>query len=520
MTQKANRLLLLSATAVFVLVAVLYFFTKSLSLDDYDSVNLALGVKEYNLTLHQPHPPGAPVFIFFAKVLYAFGISPESALTFLACLGGALFVAAWYYIFSLYFNRYLTFLLTLCLIFIPGIYMTATKPMTDSLAAAFFAITLLFGSRFCKYQINIDLLLMALFGGLCTGIRPQMGPIILLVFGSVLFITKGSAMAWLRVLSLFAFVCLGWLIPTIYSQASIPQNQEGVFSYLDQLKVYGHQIGQSPEWSLSAGNLTFKRVVKQILIHLAGCFYLSLGLNVWYPSIINKTMSEMGTELHPWNPNIVEGSIAGTLYFIMYCIGILLYIRSSPWKSTDFKAFWKLNWLWPVAYLMMIVYSVPPANRQYFLILPILILPGILGWHQLKKWRFAAILMPILILINAIPLIYENHAKLSPPVAMIEYLDKKYTLNERKNIFLVLDSNVNRHAEWYLSGFNILTMGAIKKEGELLKLLKLGKVFTNNRHHFKKNSPGVILKKIKVFQRSLRIWNRHNKVILYQIIKR
>ena len=519
MNQKAIRPLLLSATAVFVLTAALYYFTKSLSLDDYDSVNLALGVKEYNLTLHQPHPPGAPVFIFFAKVLYTCGISPETAITILACLGGALFVAAWFYMFSLYFNRYLTFLLTLCLIFIPGIYMTATKPMTDSLSAAFFAITLLFGSRFCKYQIKIDHLLMALFGGICTGIRPQMGPIILLVFANVLFITKSTAMAWLRTLSLFAIVCLFWLIPTIYSQASIPQNQEGVFSYFYQLKIYGQQIGQSPEWSLSAGNITFMRIVKQIFIHLAGCFYLSLGLNVWYPNIINTTMSAMATELHPWNPNIVEWSVAGTLYFIMYCIGILLYIRSAPWKNSDHKTFWKLNWLWPAAYLLMIIYSVPPANRQYFLILPILILPGILGWHQLKKWNFATILMLILILINSMPLIYKNHVKLSPPVAMIEYLDSKYSLNERKNIFLVLDSNGSRHAEWYISGFNILTMGAIKKEGGLLMLLKKGKVFTNNRSYFKKNNPGVILKKIKVFQRSLRIWNRHHKLVLYEIIK-
>ena len=41
------------------------------SLEDLDSINFALGVREFNVAEHQPHPPGYPVFIFVAKAANA-----------------------------------------------------------------------------------------------------------------------------------------------------------------------------------------------------------------------------------------------------------------------------------------------------------------------------------------------------------------------------------------------------------------------------------------------------------------
>ena len=38
------------------------------TLEDLDSVNFALGVREFDVAQHQPHPPGYPVFIALGKV--------------------------------------------------------------------------------------------------------------------------------------------------------------------------------------------------------------------------------------------------------------------------------------------------------------------------------------------------------------------------------------------------------------------------------------------------------------------
>jgi hypothetical protein len=38
------------------------------TLEDLDSINFALGVRQFDVARHQPHPPGYPVFIALAKV--------------------------------------------------------------------------------------------------------------------------------------------------------------------------------------------------------------------------------------------------------------------------------------------------------------------------------------------------------------------------------------------------------------------------------------------------------------------
>jgi hypothetical protein len=58
------------------------------SLEDLDSINFALGVRQFDVAQHQPHPPGYPVFIFVAKAANAVARTEVSA------LGGVSIVAA------------------------------------------------------------------------------------------------------------------------------------------------------------------------------------------------------------------------------------------------------------------------------------------------------------------------------------------------------------------------------------------------------------------------------------------
>ena len=45
-------------------------FTAIYYVEDIDSLRFALSMQEYSLVKLQPHFPGYPVFIFFAKILY------------------------------------------------------------------------------------------------------------------------------------------------------------------------------------------------------------------------------------------------------------------------------------------------------------------------------------------------------------------------------------------------------------------------------------------------------------------
>lgn len=64
------------------------------SLEDLDSINFALGLRQFDVAHHQPHPPGYPVFILIAKAVHAVVPSEATALGLVSIAGGALGVLA------------------------------------------------------------------------------------------------------------------------------------------------------------------------------------------------------------------------------------------------------------------------------------------------------------------------------------------------------------------------------------------------------------------------------------------
>lgn len=94
------------AALLFVAAFLLYFLTRSPYLDEWDSVQFAMGIREFNLWKHQPHPPGYPVYIFLGWLGNSlFSLDPADALHLVSCFGGALFVTAWFGILRLHFGE-------------------------------------------------------------------------------------------------------------------------------------------------------------------------------------------------------------------------------------------------------------------------------------------------------------------------------------------------------------------------------------------------------------------------------
>jgi hypothetical protein len=60
------------------------------SLEDIDSINFALGIRDFDVAEHQPHPPGYPVFILIAKAVNAVSQSEVLTLSLLGIASGAL----------------------------------------------------------------------------------------------------------------------------------------------------------------------------------------------------------------------------------------------------------------------------------------------------------------------------------------------------------------------------------------------------------------------------------------------
>jgi hypothetical protein len=70
------------------------------SLEDLDSINFALGLRDFDVARHQPHPPGYPVYIAIARVVHAVVPAEVTALGVVSSLAGGIGVLALLALFS------------------------------------------------------------------------------------------------------------------------------------------------------------------------------------------------------------------------------------------------------------------------------------------------------------------------------------------------------------------------------------------------------------------------------------
>jgi hypothetical protein len=144
------------------------------SLEDLDSINFALGLRQFDVAHHQPHPPGYPVFILMAKAVHAVVPSEAAALAMVSILGGALGVLALASLFRRMDGGSAPANWSVAAVVVtmttPLYWFTAVRPLSDSsgLAAALAvqAMTLAAGNPRA-------LAVAAFFAGVASGVRSQ-----------------------------------------------------------------------------------------------------------------------------------------------------------------------------------------------------------------------------------------------------------------------------------------------------------------------------------------------------------
>ena len=84
-----------ASVALILLFLLAHLVVLPRTLEDLDSINFALGVRQFDIARHQPHPPGYPVYIAMSKIttgaLRAAGIDAASprGLAIWSAIGGA-----------------------------------------------------------------------------------------------------------------------------------------------------------------------------------------------------------------------------------------------------------------------------------------------------------------------------------------------------------------------------------------------------------------------------------------------
>lgn len=132
----------LAALAALFLAAHLLHLPSTL--EDIDSINFALGVRDFDVAQHQPHPPGYPVFIGLAKastaLLQAVHVpaAPVRGLAGLSALSGALMVPVLFLLFRrLTGDARLAWWAMAIVVCSPLFWFTALRPLSDATGLLF-----------------------------------------------------------------------------------------------------------------------------------------------------------------------------------------------------------------------------------------------------------------------------------------------------------------------------------------------------------------------------------------------
>jgi hypothetical protein len=144
------------------------------SLEDVDSINFALGLRDFDVAEHQPHPPGYPLFIGVAKLLNAATGSEARTLSLLGVVSGTL---AAFVLVGLVdrldpgCRRPAAGLLTaLTVLTAPLMWITAARPLSD---VAGLLVALLVQWQILRAESPRELAASALAAGIGAGVRSQ-----------------------------------------------------------------------------------------------------------------------------------------------------------------------------------------------------------------------------------------------------------------------------------------------------------------------------------------------------------
>jgi hypothetical protein len=238
------KILWASALAAIFLVAHLASLPPTL--EDLDSMNFALGVRDFDPSKHQPHPPGYPVFIALGKLSHAVWPSESGSLSFWGALFGALcvfpLVAIYRSIEAL--DRTATdagrdrraALATLVVVASPLFWFTALRPLSDvpGLGMALAAQACLVSAFVRRRRADSAgpaaiaesgrlIVAGALIAGLAAGMRTQTIWLTLPLLGLVLLdrAGRGAAGALLGSAMTFSIGVLAWAIPLIVASGGL-----------------------------------------------------------------------------------------------------------------------------------------------------------------------------------------------------------------------------------------------------------------------------------------------------------
>ena len=474
------------ALGLFIGFSLLYFLTRSLWLDEWDCVQFAMGLKEYNLWKGRPHPPGYPLYILFSWLFNQAGLSPVTSLVLVASLAGGALAAIWFLIIRAEFDEPFAWLIALTTGVTPAIWLTATKALTDIPAAAALGAQLLFALDYRRAPRKSKLLWCVLAGALAAGIRPQLIHIALAVLVTALIAARAGWKRGLATCALFFAANAAWFLPVCVMQGRLASHEHGPLAYPRQLYRQWKWRLNKPDVYIAAPGMDRHRLGARIRTHAGNWIRYGLGLE-------RRSALRLGVLL------IVAG------------VGLAI-------ARAGKRPFWTFHLPWSLL-LAATVFSFLPEDRRYYVALtPLMWVALLSGWRTIPGGPRGVWLAPLLMACLAAPAVRAGHTVPPPPVQLVQCLDQNIPPEMRPRVWLMF-GGCRRHAEWYGHGYGV-TLDRIRAMNRRT-LRSSAAIFTDNPDF---PAAGIFSNRVRVkvaeFNRDPLVYEKHHSVSLYAMVPR
>jgi hypothetical protein len=210
-----NAVTMLAVLVVISVVTRLLFMGRHLG--GWDSIDFALGLRDYDIAYYQPHFPGYPVYMFFCWLVHLFTESDVLALTVPGAVFGSITLVPLFYLARRMFAENIAWLAAFLYIVNPLCWLQSEKALSDAVGLFFIIVSvqLLFYASTSRMNSLRYLISGSVMLGICLGVRLSYFPFVILWLYTLYVSSKSDAGKKTIGCGVFAFIigiCV-WLIP-------------------------------------------------------------------------------------------------------------------------------------------------------------------------------------------------------------------------------------------------------------------------------------------------------------------
>ena len=311
MKKNKTEFYIISILAIIIFISSIFFISSSFY--NWDVGQFALGIENYDIKMHQPHPPGYPIFIFLASSLNSLLNNSNLSLTIFS-LTFSIFAGIFFYLlaFVVTKNRALSVMGTLFFIFNPIFWfyrevgLTYTADALASIVIALCAFKIIFYRDYKYFLIQVAVL------GLFAGVRPSIITLLLpLVIFTALYV-RGKKYFIFGALILLLGVLI-WLVPMAYLSGGFSEYYN-ITSNLLSVSAEGTSIFAGAPWSATLGQI-------KTLIGILALALIGVAIPLITALILYLSPKNIYRKLKEKNPRF--GLISFTLIFLIWTLPAL-----------------------------------------------------------------------------------------------------------------------------------------------------------------------------------------------------